>query len=69
MTTTFNRETAKIYAFPKRPRTADTAKREVAAANVTARIEALPVRVATTACGEAWYHEAALHDAKPDRER
>ncbi len=65
MTTKFNRETAKIYAFPKRPRATDAQKRNAA----TARIEALPVRVATTACGEGWYHEAALHDAKPDRER
>jgi Protein of unknown function (DUF2735) len=65
MTTTFNRETAKIYTFPKRPRTADSGRRETS----TATIEAMPVRLATTACGEAWYHEAAVEDADRDRKR
>ena len=65
MTTEFNRETAKIYAFPKRPRATDTGRRETS----TATIATMPVRVATTACGEAWYHEAALIDTEPARKR
>jgi Protein of unknown function (DUF2735) len=65
MTTEFNRETAKIYAFSKRPRATDGAKRNAA----TATTEVMPVRLVTTACGEAWYHEAALIDTEPARKR
>jgi hypothetical protein len=59
MTTDFYPGSAKIYQFPTRPRAALGGSRpgEIpAAANLTPRVVA-------TACGSAWYHEAALQDA------
>jgi Protein of unknown function (DUF2735) len=60
MTTDFSRPSAKIYAFPVGGR------RFVAAARNDSRTGADPrTRVLSgDAIGEAWYHEAAIEEAK-----
>jgi hypothetical protein len=65
MTTDFSRPSAKIYAFPVGGR------RSVAAARDETRTTADPRTWAFSgdAIGEAWYHEAAIEEAKRTRER
>jgi len=61
MTQQQQRPTAKIYAFPKRPRAASGNRPY---ANELPLHEA---QVPAVDCGAGWYHEAALHDADDDR--
>jgi Protein of unknown function (DUF2735) len=65
MTTDFSRPSAKIYAFPVGGR------RLVAAARDESRTAADPRTRAISgdAIGEAWYHEAAIEEAKRTSER
>jgi uncharacterized protein DUF2735 len=65
MTTDFSRPSAKIYAFPVGGR------RFVAAARDQSRTSADSKTRATSgdAIGEAWYHEAAIEEAKRTSER
>jgi hypothetical protein len=66
MSTQSNRETAKIFEFPAGGRTGH---------NRTPRQAAKPppapttVRYARAACGESWYHEAAVREAELPLER
>jgi hypothetical protein len=65
MTTDFSRPSAKIYTFPVGGR------RFVAAARDELRTTADPRTRAISgdAIGEAWYHEAAIEEAKRTGER
>jgi hypothetical protein len=65
MTTDFSRPSARIYAFPVGGR------RFVGAARDESRTAADPrTRVNSgDAIGEAWYHEAAIQEAKRTSER
>jgi hypothetical protein len=60
MTTNYPHQTAKIYQFPIGGRTAAGSLRK----DTKSAAELLSQRVAHTACGEGWYHEAAIQDAK-----
>ncbi|MGA9089685.1 MAG: DUF2735 domain-containing protein [Bradyrhizobium sp.] len=66
MNTTSNHGSAKIYQFPAGGRAALGVRRheETKAASVPS-----PSRVSEAACGGSWYHEAAIEDSKPARER
>jgi Protein of unknown function (DUF2735) len=66
MTKDFSRPSAKIYVFPVGGR------RSVAAARDESRTTAADPRtraISGDAIGEAWYHEAAIEEAKRTRER
>jgi hypothetical protein len=66
MTTSLNHGSAKIYQFPVGGRAAIGGRRyeePVSAANLGA------ARVSEVAVGGAWYHEAAIQESKPVRER
>jgi hypothetical protein len=65
MTTDFSRPSAKIYAFPVGGR------RSVAVARDESRTAPDPRTRAISgdAIGEAWYHEAAIEEAKRTNER
>jgi hypothetical protein len=60
MTTSSHRESAKIYQFPSGGRTSLRASGEPAEATA----ELASRRVAKTACGSGWYHEAAIEEAE-----
>ena len=66
MNTSLNHGSARIYQFPTGGRAALGARRddETKTANDLASS-----RVNEVAVGDAWYHEAAIQDAKPVRER
>jgi hypothetical protein len=66
MTTSLNQGSAKIYQFPAGGRAALGGHRydETKAATDLASSRAVEVAV-----GGAWYHDAAIQDAKPVRER
>ena len=66
MDTSLNRRSAKIYQFPAGGRSALGGRRyeETQAASDLASS-----RVSEVACSDAWYHEAAIQESKPVRER
>jgi hypothetical protein len=66
MTTSLNHGSARIYQFPSGGRAALTGRRydETKTANDLASS-----RISEVAVGGAWYHEAAIQDANPVRER
>jgi hypothetical protein len=66
MTTSLNDGSARIYQFPAGGRAALGGRRydETKTANDLASS-----RVSEVAVGGAWYHEAAIQEAKPVRER
>jgi len=57
---------AKIYQFPAGGRSALGASRYESAKAVT---DLAPSRISDVAIGGAWYHDAAIQDTKPVRER
>jgi hypothetical protein len=65
MNTSLNHGSARIYQFPTGGRAALGGRRydETKTANDLASS-----RVSEVAVGEAWYHEAAIQEAKPVRE-
>jgi hypothetical protein len=62
MTTALNHESAKIYQFPSGGR-ASLAGRRYGEIKTVADLASS--RVNEVAVGGAWYHEAAIQDAKP----
>ena len=60
MTTTFHRETAKIYQFPVRG--ASQANRRIEKVKAAAGFK--PMQYAEVAAGGSWYHEAAIRESE-----
>jgi hypothetical protein len=67
MNTSLNNGSAKIYQFPAGGRAALDGRRYEDARN--AADLAASARVNEAACSGSWYHEAAIEDSKPVRER
>ncbi|MDB5575000.1 MAG: glutamine synthetase [Bradyrhizobium sp.] len=66
MNTSLNHGSAKIYQFPAGGRAALAGRRYDDAKAVT---DLASSRASEVAVGGAWYHDAAIQDAKPVRER
>ena len=66
MNTTSNHGSAKIYQFPAGGRAALGVRRRE---ETKAAIDPGPSPVSEAACSGSWYHEAAIQDSKPARER
>jgi len=66
MTTSLNSGTAKIYQFPAGGRPAPG--KHPQDATKSAADQSSP-SVNTAACSGSWYHEAAIQESKPARER
>jgi Protein of unknown function (DUF2735) len=66
MTTSLNHGSAKIYQFPAGGRSATGGRRYEETRSVT---DLASSRVSEAACGDGWYHEAAIQESKPVRER
>jgi hypothetical protein len=65
MNTSLNHGSAKIYQFPAGGRAALGGRRQEEA---KAAIDPGLSRVSEAACGDGWYHEAAIQESKPGRE-
>jgi hypothetical protein len=66
MDTSLNRGSAKIYQFPAGGCSAIDRRRYEEARSAT---DLASSRVSEVACSDAWYHEAAIQESKPVRER
>ena len=66
MNTSLNHGSAKIYQVPAGGRSALAGSRHEAA---TAATDLASSRAREVAVGGAWYHDAAIQDSKPVRER
>jgi hypothetical protein len=66
MTTSLNHGSAKIYQFPAGGRSALGGRRYE---ETKAAADLAPTPVSEAACGSGWYHEAAIQESKPVRER
>jgi len=66
MNTSFNRGSAKIYQFPAGGRSANDRRRHEETRSAG---DLASSRVSEVACSDAWYHEAAIQESKPVRER
>lgn len=66
MNTNSNHGSAKIYQFPAGGRAALGVRRHE---ETKVASDPGPSRVSEAACGGSWYHEAAIQDSKPSRER
>lgn len=66
MTTGLNQGSARIYQFPAGGRAALGGRRYE---ETTAAADPGSLRVTEVACGSGWYHEAAIEESKPGRER
>jgi len=66
MNTGVNHGTAKIYQFPAGDRSATGGRRYE---DTRSASDLASSRVSEVACSDAWYHEAAIQEAKPVRER
>jgi hypothetical protein len=66
MNTSSNRGSAKIYQFPVGGRSAIDRRRFEATGSAS---DPASSRVSEVACSDAWYHEAAIQESKPVRER
>ena len=66
MNTSLNHGSARIYQFPAGGRSALGGRRYD---ETKANIEAASLRVGETVSSGSWYHEAAIQEAKPTRER
>ena len=66
MNTSLNHGSAKIYQFPAGGRAALGGRRQEEA---KAASDLGSLRVSEAACGSGWYHEAAIQESKPARER
>jgi hypothetical protein len=67
MNTSLNQGTAKIYQFPAGGRSALAGRRNGETKSV-ADLTTAP-RFNEALCSDSWYHEAAIQDAKPERDR
>ena len=61
-----NQESAKIYQFPVGGRSAIDRRRFEETGSAT---DPALSRASEVACSNAWYHEAAIQESKPVRER
>ncbi len=66
MNTTSNQGSAKIYQFPAGGRAALGVHRHE---ETKAATDPGSMRVSEAACGGSWYHEAAIQESKPLRDR
>jgi hypothetical protein len=66
MNTGLNHGSAKIYQFPVGGRSANDRRRYEETGGAT---EVASSRVSEVACSDAWYHEAAIQESRPLRER
>ena len=66
MNPSLNHGSAKIYQFPVGGRSATDRRRYE---ETRSAIDPASSRVSEVACSDAWYHEAAIQEAKPVRER
>jgi hypothetical protein len=66
MNTSLNHESARIYQFPAGGRAALGVGRSDETRSAT--VPDSP-RVNETVCSDSWYHEAAIQESKPVRER
>ncbi len=66
MNTSLNHGSARIYQFPAGGRSALGGRRYDEAKAVT---DLASSRASEVAVGGAWYHDAAIEDSKPGRER
>ncbi len=66
MNTNLNHGSAKIYQFPAGGRAAFGGRR---LEETRTSAEASSLRVNEAACGGSWYHQAAIDESKPVRER
>jgi hypothetical protein len=66
MNTNLNRESAKIYQFPVGGRSAIDRRRYQ---ETTSATDPASSRVSEVAYSDAWYHEAAIQESNPVRER
>jgi len=67
MNTGLNQGSAKIYQFPAGGRSALGGRRDGEAGSAS-DLAAAP-RLNEAVCSDSWYHEAAIQDAKPERDR
>jgi hypothetical protein len=67
MINTMNQGTARIYQFPAGGRSA-LGGRRYGEAKTAADLAALP-RVNEALCSDSWYHEAAVQESRPERDR
>jgi hypothetical protein len=65
MNTSLNYGSAKIFQFPAGGRAALGGRRYEQA---KASTDLNSLRVSEIACGDSWYHEAAIQEAKAERE-
>jgi hypothetical protein len=66
MNTSLNHGSAKIYQFPVGGRSAAGTRR---LEEIRSAADSAPSRVSEAACGDGWYHEAAiLESTQPPRE-
>jgi Protein of unknown function (DUF2735) len=66
MNPSFNQGSAKIYQFPAGGRAALGGRRQD---ETKPAVDQGSLRVHEAACGDGWYHEAAIQDSKPAWER
>ena len=66
MNTSLNHGSARIYQFPGGGRSATGGRRNEETRSAT---DLASPRVSEAACGDGWYHEAAIQESKPVRER
>jgi hypothetical protein len=66
MTTSLNRRSARIYQFPPGGRSAIGGRRHEEAKTAA---DLAPSYVIEVASSSSWYHEAAIAESKPVRER
>ena len=66
MNTSLNHGSAKIYQFPAGGRSTTDRRRYEETRSATDLVSS---RVSEVACSDAWYHEAAIQESKPVRER
>jgi hypothetical protein len=66
MTTSLNHGSAKIYQFPAGGRSALGGRRYE---DIKAAADLVSTPVSEAASGSGWYHEAAIQESKPVRER
>lgn len=71
MNTSLNHGSAKIYQFPAGGRSALGGRRYETAKTFTDKTatDLASSRVSEVAVGGAWYHDAAIQESKPVRER
>ena len=66
MNASLNQGSARIYQFPTGGRAAFGGRRHE---DTRTEADLAAQRISDAACGSAWYHEAAILESKPLRER